>query len=561
MCCSNRNDVNSVTVYSRDDRGFTALHVAAQEGHIEVMTLLIEQKAKVNAADFHGSTPLHIASQRGNQTAVILLIDNSATVNVVDNDGNSPLHLCCVNGHEECAKVFFFQRKQNVDVNLPNDHGDTALHNAAKWGYVEIVQLLLGNGASPHALNRKKETPLQSAHNAKVMKLLAAHDEEFVHVTPSVEIPRVTSNRARQQEGRKQAQTERRLKNLSLSPGTEKALHPGEFSPHDLEVQRLIQACNDGDLQMVRFKLGWAEDKEESDGSPCDVQLCHPLCQCTKCSKIKEQVCQRSILSVDESDWERKTALHVASLRGHRSIVQLLLKRGASVNIKNKLKQTPLHLACQYNHQDIVMLLIEYGARVNCKDERGNTPLHFCCSNGHDASAAILLFHDAYVNEVNNRGDTPLHNASRWGHPTLVSTLLHHGALSNIKNSAQLTPCQLTQDDEVIHLLDQAQRGEMPVGIYARGGRQYLDGLSRLRKESKNALSRSLPGLAGDNPIPNEIIGRVAGKERTYSHGQSLLDRRLDGLTLSGRFSTSEQHGQRSNLLQEMPGSSFERTL
>lgn len=76
-----------------------------------------------------------------------------------------------------------------------------------------------------------------------------------------------------------------------------------------------------------------------------------------------------------------------------------------------------------------------------------------------------------------------------------------------------------------------------------------------------DALSRSLPGLAGDNPIPNEIIGRVAGKERTYSHGQSLLDRRLDGLTLSGRFSTSEQHGQRSNLLQEMPGSSFERTL
>jgi ankyrin repeat protein len=180
LIASNRNDVNSVTVYSRDDRGFTALHVAAQEGHIEVMTLLIEQKAKVNAADFHGSTPLHIASQRGNQTAVILLIDNSATVNVVDNDGNSPLHLCCVNGHEECAKVFFFQRKQNVDVNLPNDHGDTALHNAAKWGYVEIVQLLLGNGASPHALNRKKETPLQSAHNAKVMKLLAAHDEEFV---------------------------------------------------------------------------------------------------------------------------------------------------------------------------------------------------------------------------------------------------------------------------------------------------------------------------------------------------------------------------------------------
>lgn len=90
LCCSNRNDLNAVTVLSRDYRGYTALHIAAQGGTTafrrlkrfvlncvrigltEVMSLLIERQSQVNAADFHGSTPLHIACQRGNQKAVVL---------------------------------------------------------------------------------------------------------------------------------------------------------------------------------------------------------------------------------------------------------------------------------------------------------------------------------------------------------------------------------------------------------------------------------------------------------------------------------------------------------
>ena len=55
------------------------------------------------------------------------------------------------------------------------------------------------------------------------------------HVTPGVDIPRVTSHGVTPL-NRKKIQTERRLMKLNLSPGTEKTLHPGEFSPHDLEV-------------------------------------------------------------------------------------------------------------------------------------------------------------------------------------------------------------------------------------------------------------------------------------------------------------------------------------
>ncbi|XP_062501820.1 ankyrin repeat domain-containing protein 27-like [Corticium candelabrum] len=506
-----RNDLNAVTVFSRDDRGCTSLHVAAQEGYTEVMTLLIERQAQVNAADFHGSTPLHVACLRGNQKAAILLIDRSASVNVITNDGNLPLHLCCMNGHEECAKVFFFHAKQSVDVSLPNEHGDTALHNAAKWGYVGIVQLLLDNGASPQALNRRKETPFQCSHSPDVLQLLQEADthDDYVHcdqeIPIGINVLRI-NKKGSSQHRKTQASRQHIQSNLGSSLGKKSTVTVGELSPHELEVQRLIQACTDGDIQMVQFKLGWVED-EVQDAKNAS-HLCHPLCQCNSCIKIKEQINQHVVLSMDECDLEGRTVLHVASICGHRNIVLLLLKRGAAVNPKNKLKQTPLHLACQYNHQDIVMLLIEYGARVSARDERGNTPLHFCCSNGHDASAAILLFHDAPVNAANNHGNTPLHNAARWGHPTLVSTLLHHGAVISLKNSDHLTPSQLTQNDDVIDLLDRAHRGEIKIGVYARRVSHALDikeqhtlspsqSDQRLRAASvESPLSRSFPGLA-----------------------------------------------------------------
>ncbi len=63
-----------------------------------------------------------------------------------------------------------------------------------------------------------------------------------------------------------------------------------------------------------------------------------------------------------------------ASWKGHKSIVSLLLEKGADVNIKDIGGETPLLKASSYGDAAVVSLLLENGAYVNVKAKDGSTP-------------------------------------------------------------------------------------------------------------------------------------------------------------------------------------------
>ncbi|MEQ2260936.1 Ankyrin repeat domain-containing protein 27, partial [Xenotaenia resolanae] len=61
------HDLSIVTPFSRDDRGYSPLHAAAICGQAQLIDLLVNKGASVNATDYHALTPLHLACQRGFQ--------------------------------------------------------------------------------------------------------------------------------------------------------------------------------------------------------------------------------------------------------------------------------------------------------------------------------------------------------------------------------------------------------------------------------------------------------------------------------------------------------------
>ena len=69
------------------------------------------------------------------------------------------------------------------------------------------------------------------------------------------------------------------------------------------------------------------------------------------------------------------TALGHAASGGHKEIIELLIEKGADVNAKSKGETTPLHSAAMHDHKEIAELLIAKGVDVNVKDEFGETPL------------------------------------------------------------------------------------------------------------------------------------------------------------------------------------------
>uniref|UniRef100_H2YI55 VPS9 domain-containing protein n=1 Tax=Ciona savignyi TaxID=51511 RepID=H2YI55_CIOSA len=131
-----------ISVTTRDDKGRTALHIAALTGRHEVVETLLSHGSDINASDYHGSTPLHLAAQEGSQSVIFLLLHYGAAANQKENNNNTALHLACYGGHDGSVKAMLYYDPVRAVVKLDatNDNGDTPLHMAAKWGYATIAQ-------------------------------------------------------------------------------------------------------------------------------------------------------------------------------------------------------------------------------------------------------------------------------------------------------------------------------------------------------------------------------------------------------------------------------------
>ncbi|XP_038561074.1 ankyrin repeat domain-containing protein 27 [Micropterus salmoides] len=425
------NDPSIVTPFSRDDRGYTPLHVAAICGKSQLIDLLVRKGAPVNATDYHALTPLHLACQRGYQGVTLLLLHYKANTDAQDNNGNTPLHLACMYGHEDCVKALVYYDVQMCRLDLQNDKGDTALHMAARWGYEGIIQVLLENGASTDIFNKSKDSPLQCALNSKILMVLQ-----------STQSGRQRSGVDSPSRSPQASDCSSRRSSVSSTSSLGSEAKPEEERVRHREVEKLLRAVADGDVEMVRYLLEWIEDEEEDEGElRSEAQLCHPLCQCPNCAPTQKlSVLQAGALGVNSCNAEGFTPLHVAALHGHSALAALLIRHGANVNARTNMSATPLHLASQNSHIQVVRLLLECNAKLNKKDHYGNTPLIQACLCRNLETVTILLQSNALVNVVNLQGNTALHEAARGGHQALVELLLRGGASAGIRNKRQRTP-------------------------------------------------------------------------------------------------------------------------
>mmetsp|Transcript_97149 Transcript_97149/g.299425 ORF Transcript_97149/g.299425 Transcript_97149/m.299425 type:complete len:240 (+) Transcript_97149:63-782(+) len=90
-----------------DDFQLTALHGAAKKGHAQIVALLLERRAKVNAraAALHGETPLHYAAKYGHAGVVRMLLRGGADPTVAAEDGRIPLQYAQGKGHAHVETV------------------------------------------------------------------------------------------------------------------------------------------------------------------------------------------------------------------------------------------------------------------------------------------------------------------------------------------------------------------------------------------------------------------------------------------------------------------------
>jgi ankyrin repeat protein len=114
-------DVNS---WSADDV-LTPLHLASQEGHVEVVRFLVEHGVDAAAQDQCGRTPLHRASERGHLGLARFLIEHGTNINnaAQDNGGSTPLR------RASSSDLVRFLVERGADVAAQEERGQTPLHD------------------------------------------------------------------------------------------------------------------------------------------------------------------------------------------------------------------------------------------------------------------------------------------------------------------------------------------------------------------------------------------------------------------------------------------------
>lgn len=173
----------------------TPLHAAYYGGHLKIMKALLDKGAEVDATDTldtsgtpdtPGNTLLHCASLDGQVEVVDLLLEFEANINAKNENGWTPLHRATLGGQVKVAeRLLNFTSKNENDknpkalVDAQSNDKNTPLHVASIIGNLPIVELLLGHKANRDIEGEHGWTPLEAAvenRHKKIAERLARSD-------------------------------------------------------------------------------------------------------------------------------------------------------------------------------------------------------------------------------------------------------------------------------------------------------------------------------------------------------------------------------------------------
>ena len=414
---SPRLDVNKRSV-TYDDFGEwerTPLILASHMGQAEVVSLLLQRGANVNARDRTDSTPeargntaLIKAAQRDHTETIRVLLTQAKGI-VVDaqtKDGETPLSL--VVGAEDLEAVKLLHT-HGAKMNHLDNKGTSMLLGTVMHKKFAVLDYLIANGADINISDKNGQSPLMQAipYGSNKPKETYKWVERFLTYNPKLDFEQLKGD--------------------------------GGYSAMHLAARFGLV-----DIGKLLLDNGAAIDIKSllTGGTPL-----HTAASASQVDFAKMLVKRKANLEI--VDKLGSTPLLTAALRLDPDMVEVLVDAGANINVKSSVNplQTPMVFAAgnpnPLEHRKsvaIIKYLLKHKGDINFPSSNGTTPLMAAArkpdlSDGYDR-AALLIDKGADLNVVNDKGETALMLAAGAGNEKLVKLLLDKGADAQKKNGA-----------------------------------------------------------------------------------------------------------------------------
>ena len=331
-----RDFPSNMDVDRGSDNNETALTIAAAGGHNELVQLLIDRKADIEHKDKKGQTPLLLASYQGHSSTVRILLDSGADIEAQsDRTKDTALAVACSAGRQEVVEILV-ARNANLEHRNLSDY--TPLSLAASAGHVAIIRLLLDHGADINSRSGSKLgiSPLMLASMNGHVQAVQILLDRGSDVNAQIETNRNTALTLACFQGKHEVVTLLLDRKANLEHRAKTGLTP------------LMEAASGGHYEVGRLLL----DHDADVNAP----------------------------PVPSS---KDTALTIAADKGHARFVELLVSRGADIEVKNKKGNSPLWLACHGGHIEVIRIMVDNSVDVNSMDNRKVSCLMIAFRCGH----------------------------------------------------------------------------------------------------------------------------------------------------------------------------------
>lgn len=544
----------------------TVLHLAAKQGNPEIVQLFLDAGCPVSIRHGSRGTPLFLAARHGNEEALSILLQHGADVHVSAGEHLSPLIAACRGSSLRIVKLLL---DAGTELNVPNA-SQTALHEAAERPDLDIMRLLISNGADPNAHGGTYGTPLKGAIQSRELESF----QFMLDCGADINERGSTSYRPVDQAifGGNIVAAERLLQ-LSAEFTTDALKEALYYHKKEHLVPLLLERGADpnatvqeeeGNLlqfsimrsstQSIKMLLEAGADVDAVEGrygtalqAACvrkDIEMVH-------------LVLEHGAIINTEPYGEYGSALQAAAYKQQKEIVELLLDKGADVNAIGGRYQTALQAVADTKNDDptIVRMLLEKGANVNIVGGEHGSALRAALSNGVEEISKLMLRHGAHIllqqaptidsttpvaTKSSKEYDTILEVAISSGKPSIIQILLDHG----FDIDADAKTCELGLWSAAIlgestmlkYLIEKG------IDVKRHGGHAVHAAINRRRAGNFELLLQHGADVNWRRPTPSKFATGSALEEAVASKQRDIM-RRLLHVGVDVNTQCNSKHG------------------